>query len=152
MKLAESLQERADLNRKLEELKQRLLSNCLVQEGDAPAEDPKQLLRELDAAADRLRALMAAINQTNSRTVVEGKTLTEWIAEKDVLNARLSIYRALAGEAAQTAPRARGTEIRIVPTLRVAELQKTADALAKRLREVDNLLQATNWTTELIEA
>ena len=151
MKLAESLQERADLNRKLEELKQRLLSNCLVQEGDAPAEDPKQLLRELDAAADRLRALMAAINQTNSRIVVEGKTLTEWIAEKDVLNARLAIYRALAGEAAQTAPRARGTEIRIVPTLRVAELQKTADALAKRLREVDNLLQATNWTTELIE-
>ena len=45
MKLAESLQERADLNRKIEELKQRLENNCLVQEGERPAEDPEELLR-----------------------------------------------------------------------------------------------------------
>ena len=151
MKLAESLQERADLNRKIEELKQRLENNCLVQEGERPAEDPEELLRQLDAAVDRLQYLMAAINRTNSLTVVEGRTLTERIAEKDALNVRLNAYRELVEAASQTVYRARGTEIRIVPTLRVAELQKTADALAKRLREVDNLLQATNWTTELIE-
>ncbi|MEO2800040.1 DIP1984 family protein, partial [Flavonifractor plautii] len=36
MKLAEALQERADLNRNIEQLKNRLSSNALVQEGEQP--------------------------------------------------------------------------------------------------------------------
>ena len=35
MKLAEALQERADLNRKLDELRRRLGNNILTQEGEA---------------------------------------------------------------------------------------------------------------------
>ena len=151
MKLAESLQERADLNRKIEELKQRLANNCLVQEGEQPAEDPKELLRQLDAAIDRLQFLMAAINRTNSRTVVEGRTLTERIAEKDALSLRLNAYRELVEAASQSVYRARGTEIRIRPAVDVTALQKQADDLARRIRLADNTLQATNWTTELIE-
>ena len=152
MKLAEALQERADLNRRIDELRRRLGNSILVQEGETPAEDPAALLTELDGAAARLETLMAQINLTNCRTRAGGRTLTELIARKDALQLRLSAYRDLVYTAGQSTSRARGTEIRIVPTLRVAELQKTADALAKRLREVDNLLQATNWTTELIEA
>ena len=41
MKLAEALQERADLNRRLQQLQQRLANNAIVQEGEQPAEDPK---------------------------------------------------------------------------------------------------------------
>lgn len=43
MKLAEALQERADLNRKIEQLKSRLNNNVLVQEGEQTAESPEQL-------------------------------------------------------------------------------------------------------------
>lgn len=43
MKLAEALQERADLNRNLEQLNVRLLNNVLVQEWEKPAEEPKKL-------------------------------------------------------------------------------------------------------------
>ena len=50
MKLAEALQERADLNRRMEQLKRRLTSNALVQEGERPAEEPAELLAELTAA------------------------------------------------------------------------------------------------------
>ena len=50
MKLAEALQERADLNRKIEELRRRLGNVLLVQEGEEPAEDPTELLNELDGA------------------------------------------------------------------------------------------------------
>ena len=39
MKLAEALQERADLNRKIDELRARLQNQALVQEGEKPAED-----------------------------------------------------------------------------------------------------------------
>ena len=50
MKLAEALQERADLRTKIDELRSRLTNNALVQEGEEPAEDPQELLSALDAA------------------------------------------------------------------------------------------------------
>ena len=68
MKLAEALQERADINKKISELKRRLENCLLVQEGEEPAEDPIVLLNELDSATDRLEKLMASINETNCNT------------------------------------------------------------------------------------
>ena len=151
MKLAEALQERADLNRRIEELRRRLGNCVLVQEGEEPAEDPALLLRELNAALDRLETLMAQINLTNSRTRVEGMTLTELIAKKDALLLRLSAYRGLVYTAGQSTSRARGTEIRVKAVLKASDLQKEADALAKEARRIDNLLQETNWKTNLKE-
>lgn len=151
MKLAEALQERADLNRKIDELRRRLGNCVLVQEGEAPPEDPAALLAELDGAAARLETLMAQINLTNSKTRVEGVTLTELIARKDALLLRLSAYRDLVYTAGQGANRARGTEIRVRSVLKAAELQRTVDEMAREARQLDNLLQATNWKTKLIE-
>ena len=151
MKLAEALQERADLNRKIDELRRRLGNNVLTQEGEEPAEDPAALLSELDAAVARLETLMAQINLTNCRTKAEGRTLTELIAQKDALQLKLSAYRDLVYTAGQSTMRARGTEIRVRAVLKASELQKQADAMAKELRRVDNLLQETNWKTKLIE-
>jgi len=151
MKLAEALQERADLNRKLDELRRRLGNNILTQEGELPAEDPAVLLRELDCAAARLEQLMAQINLTNCRTKAGGMTLTELIAKKDALMLKLSAYRDLVYTAGQSASRARGTEIRVRPVLSAAELQKRVDEMAKEARRLDNLLQETNWKTKLIE-
>ena len=54
MKLAEALQERADLNRRIQQLQQRLDNNAMVQEGEAPAEDPAELLAELDRCVEEL--------------------------------------------------------------------------------------------------
>ena len=151
MKLAEALQERADLNRKIEELKRRLHNVVLVQEGEEPAEDPSALLGQLDEATTRLERLMAAINLTNCRTKVNGETLTSLIARKDALLVRLAAYRELAYQAGQNTARARGTEICVKATLKAAELQKAADAMAKEVRLLDNLLQETNWKTKLME-
>ena len=151
MKLAEALQERADLNRKIDELRRRLGSNVLTQEGEPPAEDPAALLAELDAAVARLETLMAKINLTNCRTKAGGMTLTELIAKKDALMLKLSAYRDLVYTAGQSASRARGTEIRVVAVLKASELQKQVDETAKEVRRLDNLLQDTNWKTKLIE-
>ncbi len=151
MKLAEALQERADLNRKIEELRRRLTNVVLVQEGEDPAEDPDELLKELSGAVSRLEELMAAINLTNCRTKVDGKTLTELIAKKDALTLKLSAYRDLVYTAGQNTSRARGTEIRVKALLKASDLQREADGMAKQIRELDNLLQETNWKTKLIE-
>ena len=55
MKLAEALQERADLNKKISDLRGRLNQNSLVQEGEIPNEDPNVLMQELEAAIARLQ-------------------------------------------------------------------------------------------------
>lgn len=151
MKLAEALQERADLNRRIDELRRRLGNSVLVQEGETPAEDPDALLTELDAAIARLETLMAQINLTNCRTKADGLTLTELIAKKDALLLQLSAYRDLVYTAGQNTSRARGTEIKVKVTLKASELQKRVDAMAQEARRLDNLLQETNWKTRLIE-
>jgi hypothetical protein len=149
MKLAEALQERADLSRKIEQLNSRLSSNALVQEGESTAEDPAELLKELNASLVRLQELITLINLKNAQTVRDGKTLTEMIAEKDILTMKISSYRNLIYEASQNARRARNSEIRILPAVNVRKLQKELDHDSGELRKLDNLIQETNWTTEL---
>lgn len=151
MKLAEALQERADLNRQLEQMKMRLYNNATVQEGEQPAEPPEELLEELERKLSRLEELMAHINLTNSRTMVEGKTLTEQIARRDCMTLRLRFYRDFLNEAGQTAQRASRTEIKIFSTVNVRQMQKQVDGLSAQLRGLDNLIQQTNWTTDLLD-
>ena len=54
MKLAEALSLRTDVQKRLEQLKTRLLRNATVQEGEIPAEDPNILLTEYDALSIEL--------------------------------------------------------------------------------------------------
>ena len=151
MKLAEALQERADLNRKIDELRRRINNNILVQEGENPSEDPVELIAELNADMARMEELIAAINLTNCRTKADGMTLTQLIARKDAISLKLSAYQDFVYTASQNTDRARGTEIRVHAAVRASELQKEADELSKELRLLDNLLQETNWKTKLIE-
>lgn len=47
MKLAEALNLRADLQKRIANLRERLIKNAKVQEGDTPSEDPNMLLLSL---------------------------------------------------------------------------------------------------------
>lgn len=151
MKLAEALQERADLNRRLEQLRARLGRNATVQEGERPPEDPEALLGELDECIARLEHLIAAINATNAAVTAEGRTLTALIARRDALTQQLAAYRAFLEEASSLTNRYSRTEIKILSTVDVRSLQKKVDALARELRLTDNALQQANWTVDLIE-
>ena len=150
MKLAEALKERADLNIKLQEIANRLGCNILVQEGEKPAEDPNELLKEYDGASKRLVELVTRINQTNAVITLNGQTITALIAKKDVLKQKLKNYQDLVFTASNIASRVQRSEIKILPTVEVKELQKTCDSVAKELRELENSLQEANWTTELL--
>lgn len=151
MKLAEALQERADLNRRIEQLRYRLSNNVLVQEGEKPLEDPAALLEELASSFTRLEWLIARINLTNCAVKVEGRSLTELIARRDVLSLRADAYRRLVEEASQNTHRATRTEIKILSAVDVPALQRQADDASRELRLLDNTLQATNWTADLME-
>lgn len=151
MRLAEALQERADLNRNIEQLKNRLNNNVLVQEGEKAAEDPEKLKKELDASIERLAYLIFHINLTNCSTMIYGKTLTELIAEKDTLSLKISVYKDIVHTGSQTSYRARNTEIKIKSSIAVMDWQAEIDTMAKELRLLDNKMQASNWNTDLIE-
>lgn len=151
MKLAEALQERADLNRNIEQLQSRLNNNVLVQEGEEPAEDPQKLKEMLDESIARLAYLIKCINQTNCQTIIDGKSLTELIAQKDALSLKIHAYKDIVYTAAQSVYRARNTEIKIKQAINVASWQAEIDQMAKNLRLLDNKLQENNWQTDLIE-
>ena len=151
MKLAEALQERADLNCKIQQLKIRFSANALVQEGDQPTEDPEQLRAELDGSIDRLGYLIEHINMTNAATIIDGKSVTSLIAKRDALSLKISAYKEIVMTASQATTRMRISEIRIRPSISVREWQKEIDRLSGKLRILDNCLQEDNWKTDLIE-
>ena len=151
MKLAEALQERADCSRRIDQLEARIQQSALVQEGEEPPEDPQALMEEMDAAISRLGDLMRQINLTNSATLLDGEPLTALIARRDALQLRVHKLQNICNAAGNRISRARGTEIRILPTLDVAALRKETDRLARELRLLDNRLQQCNWTCDLME-
>lgn len=154
MRLAEALATRADLQRRIEQLRARIVANARYQEGEEPAEDAGALLDEADAALTQLRDLIRRINATNSRLDLgEDGTMTDALAARDVLRMRHALLADAAGAASGTngAIRQMRSELRQVAALPVVELRTRADAVAVELRELDNRIQQANWSSELDE-
>ena len=72
------------------------------------------------------------------------------IARRDCLKQKIGIMRSFLDTASEKVSRYYQTEIRIISTVSVSELQKKVDGLSKELRETDEKIQELNWTTELI--
>lgn len=152
MKLAEALLERKSLMQKVESLKARVNENALVQEGDAPGEDPQALLTELDGAVDELQALIQRINATNNVARLEdGSTLSQAIVCRDMIVLRRLSRQGLANSAAMRQNRFTRNEVKFVATVNVADVRQQVDALAKAHRELDAQIQALNWTVDLLD-
>ena len=150
MKLAEALQRRADLNREIDQLESRISNNMLVQDGENPNEKPSDLFSELNSKLEELNDLIARINLTNAVVKAEGKTLTQLIADRDVLSRKIAVYKSAVYQASLNTSRARNTEIKVLPTINVQSFQKEIDRMSRQLRETDNAIQSINWTEELI--
>lgn len=151
MKLAEALSLRAEMKTKIGQLALRLNQNAKVQEGEKPVESPYTLIEELENISGEMEKLIKNINYTNCMTVENGVSLTDMIAEKDVLKKKISVMRAFLSRSGEVIDRYSNKEIKIHSTVDVAELQKKVDAMSKQLRELDMNIQRINWTADLIE-
>lgn len=152
MKLAEALVLRADIQKRVEELRKRLKESALVQEGEKPPENPEELLAELDRLLNQLVSLIARINRTNLQAALPNNvTLTEALAQRDTIALRQSVLQSVAEAAVDRGSRYSRSEIREVATVDVAAIRKQIDQLAQRRRELDTTIQATNWTIDLLE-
>ncbi|WP_231394751.1 DIP1984 family protein [Micromonospora sp. CNB394] len=132
-----------------------MTASARYQEGEAPAEDASALLAEAGVALGELESLIRRINRTNAATAVDGVgTLTDALARRDVLRLRHNVVTSAADAAAgegQRGYRQLRSELKMIPALPVAELRRQADDLARQLREVDTLIQRTNWEVELLD-
>ena len=151
MKLAEALSIRKDLQKRVQQLGQRIQNNVKVQEGDEPSEQPTELLRELDDCLKRLEELIWRINATNMQTRnAEGLTLTQLMAQKDVLTMRIGTLRSVFDTASSGQDRYSRSEIKMVTVVDVKQLGKLIDEYSAKLRQLDIEIQSLNFLTELI--
>ena len=150
MKLAEALVERADHNRRLQELRERIIRNAIYQEGDKSSENPEELLVEYSKVSDAFQKLVVKINRANNTiSLANGITMVEALARRDVLKAQHSLHKGLAAAATPQQERYSNTEIRFISAVSVTDTQSKADSLAKEHRELDSMIQFANWNYEM---
>lgn len=150
MKLAEALINRADIQTRLTKLTARIRSSAMVQKGEKPPENPEKLLREAMGLIADLKALVVRINRTNlSAKLADGRSLTEAIAERDRLKTQHALLLTV-DSACKASPERTGlSEIKWVPQFDSAKLQKQADDVSKKLRELNIKIQKCNWEIDI---
>lgn len=150
MKLAEALLLRGDLQKKLASMRERIVRNGLVQEGNMPQEDPEALLLEAYAVTTELEKLVLAINAANmTNKLPDGRTLTAAIAERDSLMQRHALLQAAIESTNKEPDRYSAREIKWVSVFDVKKLQKQSEDLARNLRELNAKIQESNWLVVL---
>jgi hypothetical protein len=151
MKLAEALILRADIQKRMEQVRNRLYNNVLTQEGELPSEDPNVLLKEFLSLQNELTTIIKAINRTNNNTPFnDSMMLSEVLVERDGLLAKRAILSTAAERASDKQDRYSRTEIKYVSVIDIKKFQKDADRLAKEYRELDTKIQGFNWNVDLI--
>jgi chaperonin cofactor prefoldin len=152
MKLAEALILRSDCEKRLAQLRDRLSRSVKVQEGEEPPENPQELLAELNAITNELADLIIRINKTNSQeNIEEGKTISDALAERDVIMKKRNVYEFIISEAACQQNRYSSSEIKYVSTVNVKVLQREMDLMSRQYRELDTKIQQANWNIELVD-
>jgi cell fate (sporulation/competence/biofilm development) regulator YmcA (YheA/YmcA/DUF963 family) len=152
LKLSEALIQRADAQKRLVQLRQRINQNALIQEGTSPSEDPNDLLKEMDRTLAEFGELVKRINRTNAATGFDqSRSLTDALADRDMLHTEHGILTGLAQAAVHTYNRYTKSEVKYLSTVDVAALQKRIDDLSRHIRELDTSIQAMNWQIDLLD-
>lgn len=149
MKLAEALCVRADLQKRIMQIEDRLKSVVKIQEGDEPDEDAENLFSELQQATRQLEEFVYRINRTNLHAERDGVPITRMIARKDALTLEVGTLRNVLKVAAEKESRYSRNEIKYVRTVDTVKLRKKIDSLSAELRKVDLKIQESNWMFDL---
>lgn len=157
MKLAEALLNRSAMQNEIAQLQSRVVKNAVVQEGEEPVEDANRLLDQLIQSKQQLTTLILRIQRTNALTPLLDQsdqpmenTIQDGLVKRDGLLTLAETLRQIGGEAVPEVRYSR-TEIKWIPRLEVAAIQRKSDELSKKARELDVLIQKTNWSVDLLD-
>lgn len=152
MKLAEALSLRAALIQKANQLRSQLCSCVKVQEGDEPEESPEEVMTQLNSILGQVRDIVYRINMTNTATFVDGKNLTYWIAQRDMLSSRARAMKDALSTLNERPDRYSRSEIKYVRTVNVEDFRREYDHAASELRKLDLKIQEAGWLTDLVSS
>lgn len=143
---------RKDLKTRISQLESRLQNTVLVQEGEEPMEEPKELFAELKACLKKLEYYIFQINVTNMQvTADDGRLMTRLLAEREALGRHISLLRKILETASGKNMRYSRMEIKTIPTIDVKALQKQVDNLSQQYRLLDIQIQTLNFMHDLVE-
>ncbi|UHA73697.1 DIP1984 family protein [Paenibacillus sp. 481] len=152
MKLAEALVHRADYQRKIQQLKNRLERVIKVQEGEEPAENPTLLVAELDRTVNELTLMIQKINKTNALTPFDAQfSIADALAERDKFMQKRNLLNEMIEHASIKQDRYSRSEVKFFRTVDIIDLQQQVDTLSKSYRELDFKIQEKNWTIDLLD-
>ena len=106
---------------------------------------------EYDAVVDLMGWFSVNLRGPFEYRLRSSGTISDALAERDVLALQRTAYADLAQMGAITQGRITRSEVKYVSTINVAEIRKRADELAKNYRDLDARIQELNWQTELVE-
>lgn len=151
MKLAEALLIRADMQKKLASLKLRIEKNIQVQEGEKPDEDPQELMQQAQQINTELHQLISQIQRTNATAKLDDtQSMLAVLIERDRLTERHKIIMSALNKARQLNQRYSPREIKWLVTIPVKDLQKQADDVSGKIRQVNTRIQSANWQIDLV--
>ncbi len=150
MTLAEALLLRSDMQKKLISLRERIAQSAVVQEGVQPPEDATKLLGEAVAVLNELELLVVKIDATNQQSKLpDGRSIAQAVAHRSTLMQRHSLLQAAIAASRKEPDRYSMSEIKWIATMDVAKLQAQSEDLASSIRELNALIQKTNWSVEI---
>jgi hypothetical protein len=150
MKLAEALLIRADQKKKLLSLRERITKNARVQEGEAPAEKVDDLIAQAFAVLKEQQTVIQQIDRANARAkLADGRLLADVLAERETLIQQHALLVAAIAATQKEADRYSQREIKWVAQIKVSAVQKQADDLSAKLRELNARIQEANWQIDL---
>jgi hypothetical protein len=148
-KLAELLQLRIELEKRAASLGARAIRNARSQEGTSPPESADDLLTAHEQTLEQLVDVIERIDAANSRlTLPDGRTLARALAERRRLQASFSVLEKVLEDASELGNRYSLREIRDVPAIDIPARRVELDDIARRLRELNAVVQQANWTLE----
>lgn len=155
MKLAEGLINRSFLETRISQIRHRISKNLLVQEGEEPLEDVESLIEEYMKLKSELTDLITTIQNANSSNyLIDEKdketkeTLQEALIRRDGLTALAEGLRTISSDSVPDMRYSRD-EIKLLSVVDPKKYLKKADKISKEARELDILIQKTNWNVEI---
>lgn len=154
MKLGELLAQRADLQKRMQQVQKLVLDNATLQEGDAPTLEPTVLLAQYAQLAVEHESVVRLINRTNITARIqiapEVLTLADAVVRRERLARHAGVLRDLTARAMPERSRFLRTEVKHIPAFDVAAVMEQADALSREHRELDTRIQRANWEVDVM--
>jgi len=152
MKLGEALSQLKKEQNRLTRLISLRKENIYVEQGKKTKIDPKRLSEEIDNKIKEIRELKIKIQNTNLNTRINDKNLTlaEAIIKINDLRDKISNLSKLFDKEREYLFRDKDMKDRIAQ-LDEQEIEKEIVELENEKTQLDNKIQITNWTTELID-